>query len=470
MTTREQVWFASETELGGEDTETEKPDDNQQPATPWSELAAWRRQRSIGSGAPTPTPSVPGSSTAAPNLSSAPPTTNPPGAPGAPVQEPIPSATEPSTPLAEQPDQRASDSPGVAPPANTTPALPASPFPTPDPESVARLAPAALTAALSTVPVILSALAGLFGSGGGDSPTNTDGTAVGSATGFGLSPEATRALKVLKTLAAVYGEEETSDPELLALRKQYGDAGDGETAAAIEARQRWQRHAATAFNNLDNQLVAYVSKLAGANQVDRNAVLRLIREVDVALAELGPEAYTPAGQQKVRQILTVALQKANAIVTGSQATAVDTAVAINQLTNQYLYSLSGQQAAAGGAGATTAGTKAAEVAQAQIGKKYEWGAEGPNTFDCSGLMQYAAAAAGVRIPRVAADQYKQLRKVDRSEIQPGDLIFPSAQFNNGNPDHVIMYIGGGQCIEAPQPGATVHKIPLPHEYHATRWT
>ncbi len=73
------------------------------------------------------------------------------------------------------------------------------------------------------------------------------------------------------------------------------------------------------------------------------------------------------------------------------------------------------------------------------------------------------------IPRTAAEQYQELTKVSPSAIQPGDLIFPAAEFNNGSPDHVIMYIGNGQCIEAPHTGAYVRVISLPSSYAASRW-
>ncbi|MEV5840323.1 C40 family peptidase, partial [Nocardia sp. NPDC052112] len=112
---------------------------------------------------------------------------------------------------------------------------------------------------------------------------------------------------------------------------------------------------------------------------------------------------------------------------------------------------------------------AMKVALAQRGDPYEWGAEGPGSFDCSGLMQYAAAKAGVQIPRTAAEQYKQLPKVKSSDIRPGDLIFPDSEFNNGNPGHVMMYIGNGQCVEAPRTGLNVRVTSLPKSYHATRY-
>ncbi|MGO4649941.1 NlpC/P60 family protein, partial [Nocardia sp. 2YAB30] len=170
------------------------------------------------------------------------------------------------------------------------------------------------------------------------------------------------------------------------------------------------------------------------------------------------------------QILTAALLKAQAIVSGGQTSATDTANAINRLTAQYLYNIAGKNyTGTAGAGATGAAAKAIAEALKQTGKPYVWGATGPNSFDCSGLMQYAAASAGVKIPRVAADQYRKLPKVNPSDIQPGDLIF--TRFDSaGNPGHVVMYIGNGQCIAASRSGVPIGKVPLPKSYAAARWT
>jgi cell wall-associated NlpC family hydrolase len=95
-------------------------------------------------------------------------------------------------------------------------------------------------------------------------------------------------------------------------------------------------------------------------------------------------------------------------------------------------------------------TKAMRLALAQMGKDYVWGGTGPDTFDCSGLMQWSWANAGISIPRVAADQQSWAIPVPISQVQPGDLVF------FGNPaHHVGMYIGNGLMVEAPHTGAVV---------------
>ncbi|KAA0942946.1 MULTISPECIES: C40 family peptidase [Streptomyces] len=100
--------------------------------------------------------------------------------------------------------------------------------------------------------------------------------------------------------------------------------------------------------------------------------------------------------------------------------------------------------------ASAQGRKAVKYATAQIGKPYEWGAEGPRTFDCSGLTSQAWAAAGQGIPRTSQEQWRQLDRVAVEAMRPGDLII-----YNSDASHVAMYIGDGAIVHAPRPGRTV---------------
>ena len=87
----------------------------------------------------------------------------------------------------------------------------------------------------------------------------------------------------------------------------------------------------------------------------------------------------------------------------------------------------------------------------ELGRPYVWGATGPATFDCSGLTQYVWKAAGVAIPRVAADQDAWTIPVPLSQILPGDLVF----FGTTDIHHVGIYIGDGLMINAPHTGDVV---------------
>ena len=123
-----------------------------------------------------------------------------------------------------------------------------------------------------------------------------------------------------------------------------------------------------------------------------------------------------------------------------------------------------------GAGGTTSATytgptgsqadKAVAFAYAQLGKPYQWGATGPDSFDCSGLAQAAWAAAGVAIPRDTYEQWAALPHIASSAIQPGDLLYYDGV------GHVAMYVGNGYIIDAPQTGMDVQKIPMNTGWYA----
>ncbi|MFJ5176079.1 NlpC/P60 family protein [Streptomyces griseoviridis] len=103
-----------------------------------------------------------------------------------------------------------------------------------------------------------------------------------------------------------------------------------------------------------------------------------------------------------------------------------------------------------GGKASSAGKKAVAYATAQIGKPYVWGAEGPDSYDCSGLTSQAWASAGDPIPRTSQEQWKQLPHVDVKDMRPGDLVIYF-----GDATHVGMYIGDGAIVHAPRPGRSV---------------
>ncbi|UUU24462.1 C40 family peptidase [Streptomyces sp. DSM 40750] len=94
-------------------------------------------------------------------------------------------------------------------------------------------------------------------------------------------------------------------------------------------------------------------------------------------------------------------------------------------------------------------------AYSKLGSPYVWGATGPNAFDCSGLTQAAFRAAGISLPRTTYSQINAGRRVARSELRPGDLVF----FYSGI-SHVGIYVGNGQMVHAPNPSAPVRVAPL----------
>jgi peptidoglycan DL-endopeptidase CwlO len=100
------------------------------------------------------------------------------------------------------------------------------------------------------------------------------------------------------------------------------------------------------------------------------------------------------------------------------------------------------------------------AAESRQGLPYVYGAAGPSSFDCSGLVQWSFAQAGVAMPRVAADQARTGPAVPVTQLEPGDLLFyhtdPTAP---GYISHVAIYLGKGMMIQAPEPGQNVQVVP-----------
>lgn len=91
-----------------------------------------------------------------------------------------------------------------------------------------------------------------------------------------------------------------------------------------------------------------------------------------------------------------------------------------------------------------------KFAHAQLGKPYKWGGSGPDGYDCSGLTSAAWAAAGVTLPHNAARQWASVKRINRAQRRPGDLVFYYPDVH-----HVAIYVGEGKIIHAPRPGKRI---------------
>lgn len=96
-----------------------------------------------------------------------------------------------------------------------------------------------------------------------------------------------------------------------------------------------------------------------------------------------------------------------------------------------------------------------DAARSAIGKPYVWAATGPNAFDCSGLVQWSFAQAGIRVPRTSQQQAVAGVPVARADLEPGDVIvyYPNAS-------HVALYEGDGMVIHASTTGRPVTEVPI----------
>ncbi|PZG22293.1 glycoside hydrolase [Micromonospora craterilacus] len=100
---------------------------------------------------------------------------------------------------------------------------------------------------------------------------------------------------------------------------------------------------------------------------------------------------------------------------------------------------------------SNAARTAIRTACAQVGKPYVWGATGPNSFDCSGLTQYAYKAAGIYLTHFTGAQWNQGKAISRADARPGDLVFFFSDLH-----HVGLYLGNNQMVHAPRAGKPVN--------------
>ncbi|MFL6624527.1 MAG: C40 family peptidase [Sulfurifustis sp.] len=112
--------------------------------------------------------------------------------------------------------------------------------------------------------------------------------------------------------------------------------------------------------------------------------------------------------------------------------------------------------------APTLGNLAARHALAMQGKPYRYGGNSPNGFDCSGLVQYSYAQAGVRLPRSTEALWKASRSITMRDVRPGDLLFFTQLGKRSS--HVALYVGDNRFVHAPSTGKSVYLADLNDTY------
>jgi NlpC/P60 family len=106
--------------------------------------------------------------------------------------------------------------------------------------------------------------------------------------------------------------------------------------------------------------------------------------------------------------------------------------------------------------ATISGTQIVAEVEKFAGDAYVYGAAGPSTFDCSGLVQYVLQTLGVQnVPRTSEEQYAWATKISQQQLEPGDLVFAQFPGDNASPGHVGVYTGNGEVLSAEDPASGV---------------
>lgn len=188
-----------------------------------------------------------------------------------------------------------------------------------------------------------------------------------------------------------------------------------------------------------------VSLLAAARQL--SAVQESLRRTEDGIAALRTRLAAQRGT--MRKLLASEQAILDSLTASQQAVVTTSGIGAGGTTQATYPGPTGTQADA-----------AVAFVYAQLGKPYQWGATGPGSYDCSGLVQAAWAAAGVAIPRDTYEQWAALPHIPLSMVQPGDLLYYDGI------GHVSMYVGGGYIIDAPQTGLNVERIPMNTAWYA----
>ncbi len=182
--------------------------------------------------------------------------------------------------------------------------------------------------------------------------------------------------------------------------------------------------------------------LAAAETAEQDA--RVAMEAAIAAEqEIAGRKEVLTDQFARHQAALATLKKRNAAILGTAESARDTY-------EESLTAGRGLGTSVNGWRAAPAAVNAVRYALRQLGKPYEWAAEGPRSFDCSGLVYAAYGSVGQRLPRVSRDQYRAGSPVLVNQLLPGDLLFFSTDRSNSRAiHHVAMYVGDGKMVHAP---------------------
>jgi peptidoglycan DL-endopeptidase CwlO len=216
---------------------------------------------------------------------------------------------------------------------------------------------------------------------------------------------------------------------------------DAETAVGKALSQLQSLHQA------EQRLRAAEAEIGKEEQQASDA--KTAAQAAAAQAQAAAQAATTQQQQLLS---TVAQVSGNLAPLVAAARAAQAQAAFSRFSTAGLLDFQPSSALAGPA---TQAAAVVQLAVAQVGKPYVWGAAGPDSFDCSGLVTWAWGRVGVAVPRVAADQQTWATPVPISQLAPGDLVF------FGNPaHHVGIYVGGGLMVDAPHSGASVSVVSI----------
>ncbi|MDQ1696488.1 MAG: hypothetical protein QOJ03_1841 [Frankiaceae bacterium] len=343
--------------------------------------------------------------------------------------------------------------------------------------------------------VVATLVAALIGSGG----LSQFGAAT-TAAADPLADARTRAAALAATVDRLETQAEVATERYNAVEAQLGVAVTRQ-ALAERVVESDQATAQAATDQVDDRVRALYESggranllatvLAGSDPADAMSRLHVVGNLlsfdsqgaDSALAAAGrarrlAAELTSAASRvtRLQQAAAAASTRIRTLLAAQQAAFTSVTSQVRTLAAQRQAELAAASAqdfqaalAAAGTGSLSAGTTppnaiaagAIAAARSRLGDPYVWGATGPNSFDCSGLTQWAYAHVGVALPRVAADQWNAGQHVTLTGLEPGDLLFWATDLNSpATIHHVAIYLGGGMMLAAPHTGDVVKIQPV----------
>ena len=264
----------------------------------------------------------------------------------------------------------------------------------------------------------------------------------------------------------------SGNPDALPLQQTYLSAASGtlqQTVTLLDDAEHHLTVRAATLHRAEQRAV----QAADTINASRTAARRLAAQLQATEASVTGQLAAAVAAQEVAQQQAAAAAAASLARAAAAQPPVPTAAPATSA----VAATSGGANGAGGAGGAPAnapaapaapsspsvpssggGSAAVAAARSQLGVPYVWGGATPGAgFDCSGLAMWSWAQAGVSLPHSAQAQYDSIQHVSLSQLQPGDLVFYAS---GGYIYHVVMYIGGGEVIQAETTGTPVQITPL----------
>jgi peptidoglycan DL-endopeptidase CwlO len=297
---------------------------------------------------------------------------------------------------------------------------------------------------------------------GGSNPLTAGGTAMADATNGLLRAEyvnslATDQSDVIDSFRTAAVVEQSAKANL----QQQTTAAQAAVTQVAQDRQAAMRVQGQLQANL-NQDTGRIAVLVAQQQAAAVAAAAAAERARIAAQQRAQAAAAAAAQAAAQQASQRAA--AAAVASASPPTQVVQAAPVVQAAAVAAPSTAAPVPAAAPApapapvsappvGQGAAGAVAA--AESRVGDTYSFGAAGPTSFDCSGLVMWAYAQVGISLPHFSGAQYADTTHIPMSALEPGDLVFPA---DPGQ--HVAMYVGGGMIVEAADYGIPVHVVPM----------